>query len=473
MIYQESMMRKIFLTALGLFAICFSYANHYTPAWWGQNPYMAMNFWFYSAEVYGVQLVPGDEIGIFDGATVVGAAQLTQPIAAYEYGCVPVIVSMNGGSVPGSATSGHNAIFKVWKSSTQMEYTYPAMSVKFQYYLDSYNTTFSTLGSCLVDMLSYSTPTGMNAQVLTPPAGPSGGYVNNVSFPGTGFYLNQVWINAGGGGTLTAYSFNTPTLDYTFAATPPLYNLNYGWFIDKGNISYFATPTYPIAISFNLSSLSNLTNPATVLLYQRAIHGTGPFTAVPATYNASTGYLSANVTSLGEFILCSNDVSNSHGNLEGHVYQEGTTQPIASAEVTIGSRTILTDDTGYYHFTNHSTGEFTVMFEAAGYESTSHPVTILPNQTVTCDAYLELSGQEPTIPQLVTIARTSGGFDLTWQPSDFTLSYNIYACADPYGTFLPLVSTNLTNAFLSDAFLLSHGLDPQRAFFYVRADSEP
>ncbi len=294
-------MKRIAVTFIGLILLTgIVYANHFTPAWWGQNPYLAMNFFVSGAEVHGTALQAGDEIGIFDGNTLVGAVLLTGPISSYPWQSVPINVSMTGGGVPASAIPGHFITIKVWKADTQTEYAYPEMSVFFD---DASQAYFETQGDSFVHLISYSSPTGIGSQILTPPAGPGGGYVYNKSFPQAGVVIDQMWINAGGGGTVTAYSFDTPTLDCTFDGTAPPTNPNLGWFIDTQYISYYATTQYPATVSFMIAGLPGAENPENALLFRRNIHGTGAFTYVPAVYNPATGYLTAQVTALGEFVL--------------------------------------------------------------------------------------------------------------------------------------------------------------------------
>ncbi len=466
-------MNKLLITAVGLLALSFSFANHFTPAWWGQNPYMAMNFYVYGAEVLGDQLAANDEIGIFDGSTLVGAVKLTQSINAYASGCVSIIASMAGGGVPGSATAGHPVIVKVWKADTQSEYAYPEMSVQFSWYYGSYNTVFESLDTCMIGMLSYSIPAGISSQYLTPPPNPGGGYVYNVTFPGTGFLLDRIWINNGGGGMMTAYALNTPTLDLSFSGTAPLYVLPYGWFIDKGSISYYATPSYPIKICFDLDSLERLANPAAVLLYWRDIHGTAPFTPVAAIYDSVNGFLCADVTALGEFILASNDPANAHGALEGYVQVEGTLQPIPGADVTLEAYSDVTDEFGQYGFPSLPAGEYEVCFSANGYFPENHTVSIMPAQTLILNVLLEPSGQVPTIPQQLTIQRDEGGFLLNWSDAGQAESYRVYGSSSPYADFLFLATAPGSQIILTDSILISQSLDPEQTFFYVTADSGP
>lgn len=295
-------MKKLIITlAIGLIALTGLLANHFEPAWmfeYPQNPYLAMNFFVYAAQVYGTDLGAGDEIGIFDGDTCVGAVLLTQPIADYQYACVPINVSMDGGGVPGSAIPGHPITFKVWVAATDIEYSYPEMSVFFDDY-PVIQTEFETQGTCFVNMLSYMAPTAVVTSPVTIPPGPSGTYVYDI--PGAGLTIEQLFINAGGGGDLVSYAFNTPSTDIQFSGTPPVNYSPYGWVIDASDVNYYATTEYPAIVSFDIAGLSGVLDPGTVVLYQRDIHGTGAYTPVTAYWDGT--YLIAEVTSFGDFIL--------------------------------------------------------------------------------------------------------------------------------------------------------------------------
>jgi hypothetical protein len=449
-------------------SVCLN-ANHFTPAWWGQNPYLAMNFFIAAAEVQGTALDAGDEIGIFDGSTLVGAALLTGPISSYQYQLLPINVSMTGGSVPGSATPGHFITFRLWIASSGTEYSYPEMSVFFD---NENETVFETQGTCFINMISYSTPTGINTQTVTPPPGPGGGYVNNVSFPGTGVTINQMWINGVGGGPVTAYSFNTPTLDCTYNGTPPAYNPNYGWFIDTQYISYFASTEFPVTVSFSLLGLQNIGDPNQLILYRRDIHGTGPFTPVVSIYNQTLNCLTAQVTALGEFIIGLPTLVNQTGSLNGHVYEYDSMVPVPNTLVSIGSFTTLTDQDGYYNFSTLIMGFYDVYYEAAGFIRTRRNVSILANNNTTVDVHMVPDDMQPQIPQALSIVRISGGFRLDWDSSDIAQSYLIYTANEPYVTFQYLATTDMNFIVLSDSFLLDHGVNPDYAFFRVFAESE-
>ncbi|HNY08061.1 MAG TPA: T9SS type A sorting domain-containing protein, partial [Bacteroidales bacterium] len=75
------------------------------------------------AKVNGVDLQVGDEIGVFDGETLVGSLALTQvPTAENQFeNAIPIFTVLNSGTgyQPGNAVS-----FKIWKASENLEYEY-------------------------------------------------------------------------------------------------------------------------------------------------------------------------------------------------------------------------------------------------------------------------------------------------------------------------------------------------------------
>ena len=122
-------MKKLIITmAIGLIALTGLLANHFEPAWmfeFPQNPYLAMNFFVYEAHIQGALLNAGDE--------------------------KIINVSMDGGGVPGSAIPGHFITFKIWESTSNMEYSYPEMSVFFDDY-PAVQTTFETQGTAAISI---------------------------------------------------------------------------------------------------------------------------------------------------------------------------------------------------------------------------------------------------------------------------------------------------------------------------------
>jgi len=107
---------------------------------------------------------------------------------------------------------------------------------------------------------------------------------------------------------MTAYFFDAPALDVRFSGTPPLHHSSYGWYVDPGQIVYTNDEEYPIYLSFDITGLAGIADPATLVVYKRTIHGTGQFTACPTTYSAP--YLTASIASFSEFILGSDNEDN-------------------------------------------------------------------------------------------------------------------------------------------------------------------
>lgn len=305
------MKKELVSVVLGLLVCTCLFANHFEAAWQNpyQNPFQAMNIYIYDAVVQGVPLGAGDEIGIFDGDTCVSGKMLTKPCTEYVnvHGAkvgFPMIVSMNGGGVPGSAVTGHFITFKVWVAATNTEYSYPEMAVFFE---TPYVTTFENRGTSFITMLKYDAPAGKNSQTIASPGRP-GAYVENLSFPGTGILLNKMWVESNGGGIMTAYTYNVEALDIRFTGTSPANYSSYGWYIDSGDVDYYVGEDDPITISFDISNSPGITDPSTVDIYKREIHGTGAFTKCTTSY--SEPYLTATITSFSEFILGSDSPIN-------------------------------------------------------------------------------------------------------------------------------------------------------------------
>ena len=91
--------------------------THFTPIWTGKG-FDHMNIYIYSAKLDGVDLAPGDEIGIFDGTICVGVGTLTVTITSIK--TLDIAVSRNDGSGNGY-TAGNAISFKFFDSSTNME----------------------------------------------------------------------------------------------------------------------------------------------------------------------------------------------------------------------------------------------------------------------------------------------------------------------------------------------------------------
>jgi hypothetical protein len=184
------------------------------------------------------------------------------------------------------------------------------------------------------------------------------------------------------------------------------------------------------------------------------------------------GYLTAQVTSFGEFIIGSSSIVNQTGSLDGHVYAYGTTTPLANTLVTIGTYTDVTDANGYYSFDTLPTGFYTAYYEADGYVRTGRNITVLTGSSTTIDVYMVPDDMPPLVPQYLTISRVPDGFRLGWQISEIAQSYKIYVSGTPYGTFDFLAVTDMTFIVLTDGFLLANGVNPQFSFFRLFAETE-
>ena len=80
---NKLIMKKLLVLMLFiLMHFSFSIAQHFSPVWSG-NPNNAMNFYIGSATINGIDMVAGDEIGIFDGNDCVGVITLNGPVTNY------------------------------------------------------------------------------------------------------------------------------------------------------------------------------------------------------------------------------------------------------------------------------------------------------------------------------------------------------------------------------------------------------
>ncbi len=308
-------MKKTMISlTLCMMAISSLLAVHFVPGWAGQNPYLAMNIYVYGANVLGTELGAGDEIGIFDGDTCVGATVLTQTCNEYYGNCASIVVALDGGDVPSTATPGHFIKCKLYQASTDTEYSYPDLAVHFagahDYAGVVWPTTFQSEGSRTTHIIEirYDEQDPAESEFLSEDE-----FVPvPISFPASGVILDAigalksgpVWtdnaINASG--TMTARYIPAPSLDYYFSGVNPNYTSSYHWDIDPGTIGYTATPEHPIVLRFDTTNLPGTgTDLANVKVYRRDIHGTGEFIECPTTVEGT--YLVAETTGFGEFIL--------------------------------------------------------------------------------------------------------------------------------------------------------------------------
>ena len=95
--------------------------EHFKTIWTG-NGVDHMNFYTLTAKLDGEDMVPGDEIAVFDGAHCVGAAVLTE-ILVDGVNYLSFVASKNDASPPevNGYTPGNNISFRIWDASEQKE----------------------------------------------------------------------------------------------------------------------------------------------------------------------------------------------------------------------------------------------------------------------------------------------------------------------------------------------------------------
>jgi hypothetical protein len=310
------MKKVMIILVLVLMAISSVFANHFEPAWQfplpGQNPYHAFTVFVKNASALGIELESGDEIGVFDGNTCVGALLLDKTIPEYNGGWAPVKVSMDGGNVPDSAIPGHFVKCKIYVASSNTEYSYPDLAVHFGGPPDHdlSPTVFSDLGHTFVYEIRYDVPVVESEYLSFDDTVPV-----PISFPNSGVELAAIGaLNVGpmwfdnyitASGTMTIRYIPAPPIDCHFIGDTPPHVSNYHWHIDPGTIGYAANEEHPIVLKFDTTNLPGTgTDLAHVKVYKREIHGTGQFTECTTTVDGS--YLVASITSFSEFILGSN-----------------------------------------------------------------------------------------------------------------------------------------------------------------------
>jgi len=96
------------------------YPTHFQPVYIG-NPYLAMNIYLTAVTIDGLEVVVGDEIGIFDGDICVGAKTLTEPIGQY----LAMVAATDDPTTPekDGFTPGNPISYRLWDYSTQTEIT--------------------------------------------------------------------------------------------------------------------------------------------------------------------------------------------------------------------------------------------------------------------------------------------------------------------------------------------------------------
>lgn len=126
--------------------------DYFDPVW--ISPYNPMTFYIVEANIDGVPMQEGDEVGLFDidpssGEEIcVGAGVLTEQLGGGVY--LEMIASMNDGSNPDQAngfTPGNEIIYKLWSTETgEVDY------VLANYPYSGYDEVFTAQGNTLVEL---------------------------------------------------------------------------------------------------------------------------------------------------------------------------------------------------------------------------------------------------------------------------------------------------------------------------------
>ena len=114
----------------------------------------------------------------------------------------------------------------------------------------------------------------------------------------------SISINAGAGtGRINVYKYNDSAANSSGTA---MYVSAYRWIIQQQGLA----PSFTGQVKFKLSEIPNepLGNPENIVVYSRPTPGSGNFAALPTTYDAGTGEITATVNSFSEFIFGSDDL---------------------------------------------------------------------------------------------------------------------------------------------------------------------
>ncbi len=112
--YSDTVLKENYLTVLPP-----PDCSAYFQSVWDGNGYDQMNLNILSAQLDGMDLQPGDEIGIFDGDMCVGYGKVEQTVSMENV--LVVVVSRDDGTGNGY-TSGNNITYKFWNCSASAEF---------------------------------------------------------------------------------------------------------------------------------------------------------------------------------------------------------------------------------------------------------------------------------------------------------------------------------------------------------------
>jgi uncharacterized protein (TIGR02145 family) len=122
---SESANKSTFLRQTGFSIRCLKdnipSGTHFVPVWWPGYGTDHMNFYALTAKLDGLDLQPGDEIGIFDGDMCVGMGTLIQVLNGTVY--LSMVASKDDPDTPAKDgyTQGNSVTYKVWDLSALKE----------------------------------------------------------------------------------------------------------------------------------------------------------------------------------------------------------------------------------------------------------------------------------------------------------------------------------------------------------------
>ncbi|MGI6306439.1 MAG: gliding motility-associated C-terminal domain-containing protein [Bacteroidales bacterium] len=218
-----------------------------------------MNFYFTGATVNGVNLQPGDEIGIFDGNLCVGRATLTQVLTGGVL--LPGVASSDDNTTPeiDGYTAGHAITYRLCSGGTVIT------NVTATYSLGT--GTFAVGATVQLSLAGITECTNPPLLTLAETSGSTCG-INPVTVTGNTFggSATSVTITTNGQGTLTPLSANTSP--FSFSYTPATADAGQTVVIEVTTDNPEGAPCTPASSSYSLTvnplpSTSNITGNAT------------------------------------------------------------------------------------------------------------------------------------------------------------------------------------------------------------------
>lgn len=218
-----------------------------------------MNFYFTGATVNGVNLQPGDEIGIFDGNLCVGRATLTQVLTGGVL--LPGVASSDDNTTPeiDGYTAGHAITYRLCSGGTVIT------NVTATYSLGT--GTFAVGATVQLSLAGITECTNPPLLTLAETSGSTCG-INPVTVSGNTFggSATSVTITTNGQGTLSPLSANTSP--FSFSYTPATADAGQTVVIEVTTNNPEGAPCTPASSSYSLTvnplpSTSNITGNAT------------------------------------------------------------------------------------------------------------------------------------------------------------------------------------------------------------------